>query len=171
MIQWTWFLSVKVVGSVLAMQCEPSIISIGPLLMKLLYLYVEGWLACWWDEWKWYITKAVVVWSTWSQVQNWSIITHQSILHVQSCTSDHWLPSYGVDLIADFVRATLTLRSALTLAKIQNRATEKVKDIKIKFILIRLKSCKDFDRISLFDLIIDYWIIVSWLMSLFASFR
>jgi hypothetical protein len=23
---------------------------------------------------------------------------------------DHWLPSYGVDLIADFVRATLTLR-------------------------------------------------------------
>ncbi len=31
-------------------------------------------------------------------------------LHVQSCKSDHWLPSYGVDLIADFVRATLTLQ-------------------------------------------------------------
>ncbi len=33
------------VGSVLAMHCEPSIISIGPLLMKLLYLYMRGgWL-------------------------------------------------------------------------------------------------------------------------------
>jgi hypothetical protein len=42
--------SAKVVGSVLTMHCEPSIISIGPLLMKLLYLYVKGWLACWWDE-------------------------------------------------------------------------------------------------------------------------
>ncbi len=40
----------KLVASVLAMHCEPSIISIGPLLMKLLYLYVKGWLACWWDE-------------------------------------------------------------------------------------------------------------------------
>jgi hypothetical protein len=33
-------------------------------------------------------------------------------------------------LIADFVRATLTLRSALTLAKIQNRATEKLRTSK-----------------------------------------
>ncbi len=41
------------------------------------------------------------------------ILSHQSILHVQSCKSDHWLPSYGVDLIADFVRATLTLRFSL----------------------------------------------------------
>ncbi len=39
--------STKVVGSVLAMHCEPSIISIGPLLIKLLYLYVKGWLAYW----------------------------------------------------------------------------------------------------------------------------
>jgi hypothetical protein len=35
---------------------------------------------------------------------------NQSISHVQSCKSDHWLPSYGVDLIADFVRAALTLQ-------------------------------------------------------------
>jgi hypothetical protein len=34
----------------------------------------------------------------------------QSILDVQSCKSDHGLPSYGVDLIADDVRATLTLK-------------------------------------------------------------
>ncbi len=32
----------KLVVSVLAMHYEPSIISIGPLLMKLLYLYVKG---------------------------------------------------------------------------------------------------------------------------------
>ena len=38
-------LSAKVVDSVLAMHCELSIISIGPLLMKLLYLYMRGgWL-------------------------------------------------------------------------------------------------------------------------------
>ncbi len=80
----------KVVGDVLAMHCEPSIISIGPSLMKLLYLYVKGLLACWWDEWKRYITKPVVVWSTWFQVQNWSIMSHESILHVQSCKSNHW---------------------------------------------------------------------------------
>jgi hypothetical protein len=57
-------------------------------------------------------------------------MSHQSILRVQLCKSDHWLPSYGVDLIADFVQATLTLRSALTLAKIQNRATEKFRTSK-----------------------------------------
>jgi hypothetical protein len=61
----------------------------------------------------------------------------QSILHVQSCKLDHWLPSYGVDLIADFVRATPTLRFSPNLAKIQNRA-----NIKIKLILIRLQSYK-----------------------------
>ncbi len=43
-------LSANLVVSVLAMHCEPSIISIGPLLIKLLYLYVKGWLACWRDE-------------------------------------------------------------------------------------------------------------------------
>jgi hypothetical protein len=31
-------------------------------------------------------------------------------LHDQSCKLDHWLPSYGVDLIADFFRTILTLR-------------------------------------------------------------
>jgi hypothetical protein len=44
------------------------------------------------------------------QIAKQSIMSHQSILHVQSGKLDHWLPSYGVDLIADFVRATLTLR-------------------------------------------------------------
>jgi hypothetical protein len=57
-------------------------------------------------------------------------MSHLFILHVQSCKLDHWLPSYGVDLIADFVRATLTLRLALTLAKVQNRATEKLRTSK-----------------------------------------
>jgi hypothetical protein len=57
-------------------------------------------------------------------------MSHQSILHVQSCQLEHWLPSNGVDLIADFVRATLTLQSALTLAKIQNGATEKLRTSK-----------------------------------------
>jgi hypothetical protein len=47
------------------------------------------------------------------------------MVFVKSSKLDHWLPSYGVDLVADFVWATLTLRSALTLAKIQNRAMEK----------------------------------------------
>ncbi len=42
--------SAKLVVSVLTMHCEPSIISIGPLLIKLLYLYVKGWLAYFWDE-------------------------------------------------------------------------------------------------------------------------
>jgi hypothetical protein len=57
-------------------------------------------------------------------------MSHQSILNVQTCKLEHWLPSYGVDLIADFVWATLTLRSALTLAEIQNRATEKLRTSK-----------------------------------------
>jgi hypothetical protein len=34
----------------------------------------------------------------------------ECVLHVQSCKLDHWLPSNGVDLIADFVRTKLTLR-------------------------------------------------------------
>jgi hypothetical protein len=42
-------------------------------------------------------------------MQNGSTMSCQSILNVQSCKLDHWLPSYGVDLIADDVRATLTL--------------------------------------------------------------
>jgi hypothetical protein len=42
-------------------------------------------------------------------VQNLSTISCQSILHVQSCKLGHWLPSYCVDMMADFVMATLTL--------------------------------------------------------------
>jgi hypothetical protein len=38
-----------------------------------------------------------------------------------------WLPSYGVDLIAVFVRTTLTLRFSPNFAKIQNRATKKLR--------------------------------------------
>ncbi len=59
-----------------------------------------------------YIAEPVVVQSTWFQLQSGSTMSCQSILHVQSQSwkSDHWLSSYGVDLIADVVRATLTLR-------------------------------------------------------------
>jgi hypothetical protein len=64
------------------------------------------------------------------------------------------LPSYGVDLIADFVRATLTLRFSPNFGQNSKYSYGKVKYIKIKLILIRLQSCKDFSTISFFDLII-----------------
>jgi hypothetical protein len=41
------------------------------------------------------ITKHVVVRSTWYHVQNGSTMSCQYILHVQSCQSDNWLPSYS----------------------------------------------------------------------------
>jgi hypothetical protein len=64
------------------------------------------------------------------------------ILHVQSCKLDHWLPSYGVVLIADFVKTTLTLRLSPNFGQNSKNSYGKVKDIKIKLILIRLESCK-----------------------------
>jgi hypothetical protein len=66
------------------------------------------------------------------------------------------LPSYGVDFIADFVRATLTLRFSPNFGRNSKKSYGKIKDIKIKLILIRLQSYKDFSTISVFDLIIAY---------------
>ncbi len=65
------------------------------------------------------------------------------------------MPSYGVDLIADFVRTTLNLRFSPNFGQNSKYNYRKVKDIKIKLILIKL-SCKALEKRSLFDLIIAY---------------
>jgi hypothetical protein len=61
---------------------------------------------------------------------------------------------YGVDLIADCVRATITLRFSPTFG--QNSSYGKVQDIKIKLILIKLQSYKVLSSRFLFNLIIAY---------------
>jgi hypothetical protein len=63
-------------------------------------------------------------------------------LHVYSRKLDNWLPSYGIDLIADNVRATLTSRFSPTFGQNSKQSYGKVKDTKIKLILNRLHSCK-----------------------------
>jgi hypothetical protein len=66
------------------------------------------------------------------------------------------LPSYGVNLIADFVRTKLTLRFSPNFGQNSKKSYRKVKDIKIKLKLIRYQSCKALEKRSLFDLIIAY---------------